>query len=120
MAVGGGTGGGRGGRGGGGYREPPDWGPTLGLPEGRGPDFFEQRDMDVPQQTLLYDPYEEMIGPAAARGARSAGRAGPGPGPRSGSPAGTDKSELPGDMLAQAKADPDPDKPPPKGGRRST
>lgn len=71
-ATGGGFGGTRGGGfgggmrgGGGGNRGPgranrsPDV-PPPGGPE-RGPDFFEQGDMEVPQQTLLYDPYEENL-----------------------------------------------------------
>jgi type II secretion system protein D len=40
--------------------DPPGGPPGISSTE-RGPDFFEQRDMEVPQQTLLYDPYEEMM-----------------------------------------------------------
>jgi type II secretory pathway component GspD/PulD (secretin) len=108
-----GGGGGRfGGGGGGGGRpggrsnrngEPPG---TPGIPEiGRGPDFFEQRDMEVPQQTLLYDPYEEMMALRRAGGPTVAGNgvyvldtvklA-----------SGTDAPTLPAELLAQAKTAP--------------
>ncbi len=43
-----------------GSRRGPEAPPPGGLGDG-GPDFFEQGDMEVPQQTLLYDPYEENL-----------------------------------------------------------
>ena len=71
---------------------------------GRGPDFFEQGDMDVPQQTLLYDPYEDMMSRRAAESRRTS----------AGSPSldpirlasGNDARHLPDVMLAQAKTEP--------------
>ena len=90
------AGGGRGG-------DAPDPGTTPGLPEvGRGPDFFEQRDMDVPQQTLLYDPYEETMSLRRAGGpARPADPVQVLDAVRLAS--GDDRSRAAGDLLAQAK-----------------
>jgi type II secretory pathway component GspD/PulD (secretin) len=105
-----GPGGGRGAGGGGGARpgggrgggrmqrapEPPGSGDV-----GRGPDFFEQRDKDVPQQTLLYDPYEESLNNRAANGLVADGVQTLDPVQLAGG-----KQLPPGVMLAQAKVDP--------------
>src|SRR5262249_1028534 len=78
-------------------REPG--GPPGGGRVGRGPDFFESRDTEVPQQTLLYDPYEEMMsrrqaaGPAEAPQVLDSVRLA----------SGADAPKLPDAVLAQAK-----------------
>jgi type II secretory pathway component GspD/PulD (secretin) len=107
---GGGPGGfGGGGRGGGnragGNRSNPPPGTLPGIPDvGRGPDFFEQRDMEVPQQTLLYDPYEEVMSLRRAGGPAAAGD-----GVQVLDPVklatGADEPKAP-DLLAQAKLPP--------------
>ncbi len=58
----GGAGGGRGGAGGGrGGKSRAPAPPPIGGALSGGPDFFDHRDMDVPQQTSLFDAYEDSL-----------------------------------------------------------
>jgi len=100
FGQGGGRGGLGGGRGGGRNRAPAP--PPISGAVSGGPDFFEHRDMDVPQQTSLFDAFEESLKLRQASGEPQVID----PVHLAGAKEILPTDPVPGVLLAQAKTDP--------------